>query len=375
MNRFPRVLLVSKPIAPPWNDSSKNLVRDLAVSMRRYSPILLSKPGFQPDHEGVDVDAIYSANRAGRFAPALIDNARVMVHLLTRKKVDLWHFFFAPNPRTSRFARAASRLRGVQTIQTICSAPSPEVDIKSLLFADRTVVLSKQTEQRLLESGVNSKCVTRIPPAVKAPPLLSERQNKKARERFRLPYDRLLMVYPGDLEFSRGAEKAVYALFDLPRAIDAHLAIACRAKTSMAHHKERQLKERIHELGLDDSVTWVGETDAIHALLGIADLVLLPSETLYAKMDLPLVLIEAMALQRSVLVLKGTAAAELAEDRSALAVDPDRESVSEAVRYLLSNGDERRGMGERAGLLIKERFEPRAVAEAYEDVYDQVLNS
>jgi glycosyltransferase involved in cell wall biosynthesis len=375
MNRSARVLLVSKPVTPPWNDSSKNLVRDLAVNMQRYCPVVLSKPGFQLDLDSVEVDAIYPAKRAGRFAPALMDNARVMVHLLTRRKIDLWHFFFAPNRRTSRFARVASRLRGVPTIQTICSAPSPELAIKPLLFADRTVVLSKQTEQRLLESGVDPKSVTRIPPAVRTPPLPSERQKENARERFGLPSERLLMVYPGDLEFSRGAEQAVYALADLPREIDAHLAMACRAKTSLAHEKERQLKDRIHGLGLDASVTWVGETTEIHALLGIADLVLLPSETLYAKMDLPLVLIEAMALQRSVLVLKGTAAAELAENRAALAVDPARESVSEATRYLLINSDERQSMGERASSLVKERFDPRSAAAAYEGVYDQVINS
>ncbi len=374
MNRRPRVLLVSKPVAPPWNDSSKNLVRDLAVSVKRYCPVVLSKPGIQPDLEGVEIDAIYSANRAGRFAPAFLDNARVMVHLLNRKRIDLWHFFFAPNRRTSRFARLASRLRRVPTIQTICSAPSSEVEIKSLLFADKTVVLSKQTEKRLLASGIDPMKVTRIPPAVKTPPPQSDRQKQNARAHFGLPLDRLLMVYPGDLEFSRGAENAVYALADLPGEIDAHLAMACRAKTSLANEKERQLKERIHGLGLDDSVTWIGETAEIHALLGTADLVLLPSETLYAKMDLPLVLIEAMALQRPVLMLKGTAAAELAENRAALAVDPARESVAEATRYLLSDSDERRSMGERASSLAKERFDPQSIATAYESLYDQVIN-
>ena len=30
---MPSVLYVSKPVAPPWNDSSKNLVRDLALAL------------------------------------------------------------------------------------------------------------------------------------------------------------------------------------------------------------------------------------------------------------------------------------------------------------------------------------------------------
>ena len=33
-----RILMVSKPVAPPWNDSSKNLVRDVAGHLRGTAP-------------------------------------------------------------------------------------------------------------------------------------------------------------------------------------------------------------------------------------------------------------------------------------------------------------------------------------------------
>ena len=39
------VLFVSKPVAPPWNDSSKNLVRDIAGHLQRHSPVLMGHPG------------------------------------------------------------------------------------------------------------------------------------------------------------------------------------------------------------------------------------------------------------------------------------------------------------------------------------------
>ena len=40
-----QVLFISKPVAPPWNDSSKNLVRDIAGHLRHYSPVLMGRPG------------------------------------------------------------------------------------------------------------------------------------------------------------------------------------------------------------------------------------------------------------------------------------------------------------------------------------------
>ena len=39
------VLFVSKPVAPPWNDSSKNLVRDLAGALRSVHGVTLSRRG------------------------------------------------------------------------------------------------------------------------------------------------------------------------------------------------------------------------------------------------------------------------------------------------------------------------------------------
>ena len=43
----PTVLMVSKPVAPPWNDSSKNLVKDLAQAGRGFSYRVLTPKGYQ----------------------------------------------------------------------------------------------------------------------------------------------------------------------------------------------------------------------------------------------------------------------------------------------------------------------------------------
>jgi len=44
------VLCVSKPVGPPWHDSGKNLVRDIAATMVDFTPrLLMSKgQGFRP---------------------------------------------------------------------------------------------------------------------------------------------------------------------------------------------------------------------------------------------------------------------------------------------------------------------------------------
>jgi glycosyltransferase involved in cell wall biosynthesis len=365
------VLLVSKPIAPPWHDSSKNLVRDLASHMRRHTPIVLSRPHVELDMPRAKVEAIYAVSGGG-FSPALRDNARVLARLLRSRRPELWHFFFAPNPKTSRVARLAARLRGARTLQTVCSAPRLDVDIAAVLFAERVVVLSEHTRQRCLAAGVAAERLRLIRPAVPQLTPIPRERASEVRAQLALPEQRPLVVYAGDLEFGRGADLALEAHADLPTSLDAFLIMACRAKTPRARERERALRERAQALGIADAVRFIGETPFIHRLLAVADLVTLPTDTLYAKMDMPLVLVEAMALGRCVLVGKGTPAEELAADDGAVSVATERAAVSALTRALLEDRTRRDQLGERARLVALRDYDASHMAAQYEALYDEL---
>jgi glycosyltransferase involved in cell wall biosynthesis len=96
----------------------------------------------------------------------------------------------------------------------------------------------------------------------------------------------------------------------------------------------------------------------------------LPSEVAYAKMDYPLVLLEAMALARPVLVGQGTPAAELAETGGALAVAPAAEAVAVALRNLLDDSGRRAALGARAREVACADYGRAGMARAYERLYD-----
>ncbi|MBJ72186.1 MAG: hypothetical protein CMN31_12730, partial [Sandaracinus sp.] len=241
-------------------------------------------------------------------------------------------------------------------------------DLGRSLFADRTVVLSAHTEARLREAGCRG--LVRIPPSVPALPPMDARARGAARERFGLPREAPVVAYPGDLEFGGGAERMIEALGELPA--EAILVMACRRKTDAAAAVEARLRARGEALA-PGRVRWVGETDGIHALLGAADVVALPSDDLWAKMDHPLVLLEAMSLERPVVVAAGTPAAELAEGGAARAVEPDAGAVAEAVGALLEDAEAARALGERGRARVLAVHAPARVAAAYERVYDGLL--
>lgn len=366
------VLFVSKPVAPPWNDSSKNLVRDVASHMTRHQAIVMGPSGVSVSLGSAISDPVYPAAR-GKFAPGLVDNARVLRRLALGARHDLWHFFFAPNPRTSSVARITSGLRRQRTVQTVCSAPRDDLDPRTVLFAQRTIVLSRHTEQRLLNAGIAASTLVRIPPPAPRLNPLTETERVATRKHLGLPVDAPLVIFPGDLEFGTGAERSLRVVAQLDASLGACLVMACRAKTPRAKEEEQRVRALASELGVSDRTFWLGETPRILDLLGACDVVLLPSETLYAKMDLPLVLLEAMALARPVVVVTGVPSAELADHGGALALDADPTALTSAVAELLESQEKRHALGERAREVALQHYDPAVIASAYETVYDALL--
>lgn len=355
------VLFVSKPVAPPWNDSSKNLVRDLAGALRSVRGVTLSRRG-----TGGPGRAIYPAVGEGAgFAPGLRDQLAVLAALAVSRE-PIWHFFFAPNPRTSTVGRWAARLRSRKTVHTVCSAPKPGADLGRVLFADRTVVLSEATERRFLDDGVDPSRLRRIGPAVPKLPPVEPSVRARLRAELSVPDGVPMAIYAGDLEVGGGAERSLAVLEHHPSAV---LLMACRAKTPAAADVEARLRRG---LGGSERVRWLGETTRILDLVGAADLLLLPSDSLYAKMDYPLVVLEAMAMGVPALVCADTPAGELA-GRGVVAAVADEAPTKAAA--LLDAPEELSALGAAGRHAALREHSPEAMARRYEAVYEELERS
>ena len=246
-----------------------------------------------------------------------------------------------------------------------CARPLEKVKtLTVVLFADRIVVLSRYTECRFRNEGYD---VVRIPPCLEALAVPSDIEREHARTRLGLPAAPLV-VFPGDLEFGGGAKLMLHALRCLPS--DIHLAMACRPKTTRALDVEKELRTW-SETQLPRRVHWIGETPEIHKLLGCADVVALPSNDLFAKMDYPLVLLEAMSMERPVVVVQNTPAGELAEYGGATSVEFDPEALASRLRTLFDNPEERLLLGQAGRKAVLNHFSPCVVGRKYEELYEE----
>lgn len=365
------ILMVSKPVVPPWNDSAKNLVRDVVRGSRRHRYRVLVTRGARLDADRVTSAEIYGD--AGAYTPGLLQNARVLSHLVLGPGADVVHYFFAPNPRTSSIARLVGAVRRRPTIQTVCSVPRDFGDARRLLFADRVVVLSEETRRRFVEAGIEASRLVLIRPGIFPLAPLEPEERARARRRFAGADDRLVLLYAGDYQFSTAARTVAGAVAQVVDRLSARFVFACRIKQEPSRIEERHVRQMLAEAGMSEHVRFWNEVDDVRSLLGAADLLLMPAESLYAKMDIPLVVLEAMSLGVPIVVADVPPLSELLTSEVGVAVAPrDSARLAEAVLDLAADPARLAEMGRRARAAVLRDFSAERAARAYEDLYDRV---
>ena len=365
------VLTISKPVVPPWNDSSKNLVRDLVLGTNQVDFVVLTDGSFCFESPHVTERPVYGG--AGRFAPGLRQNAKVVGQVLSRSVGQIQHYFFAPNPRTSSIIRGLRRLRRSPAVHTICSVPRSFERIEKALFAEVHVALSRFTQERLGEAGIRD--VRFIPPAI--PPLrprLSDHERSAARAQFDLSAHGPVVLFPGDYSFSRAAHTVAAAARALCESShDITWVFACRLKDRDSAEIEADLREELHALEDHGRVLFLNHVEKIHDLLAASDLVILPAESTYAKMDLPLVLLEALAIGRPVIVADRPPLNELLRGGAGLAVPPtDPTALAGAIEGLLDQPSRIRELADLGIAWVNDRFDRKTVAAQYVSLYREL---
>lgn len=366
----PHVLLVSKPVVPPWNDSNRNLVRDLVAGGGRYQYHVLTTPGAGPAQGDAIREPIYSG--AGSHAPGLRQNLSVFLRLLKPDPIPIYHFFFAPNRRTSQLVRLAMGLKqGRRVVHTICSAPATFEGLERLMFADRVVVLSEHTKRQV--EAATSRPVVLIPPSVPLGEPVSQERKAAVLSGLGLP-ERPLVLYAGDYQFSKAAAVCVRALPEMLSGNDAHFVFACRVKQEASRAVEAVLKQEVLALGLADRVSFFNEVSDMEALAAAVAVQVQPADNLYAKMDLPLVLLESMREGVPVVVSDYGPLPELlaGTDAGLIIRTGAYAALAAAVQALVTDPVRRTFMGEIGRGVMKTRFSPQAMASAYESLYDSI---
>jgi glycosyltransferase involved in cell wall biosynthesis len=153
------------------------------------------------------------------------------------------------------------------------------------------------------------------------------------------------------------------------------LLTALRYRSGPAEGRERaRIAARVEELGLADSGVELGHAADMPLAIRACRAVLFQPERVGRKMDLPMVLLEALATGRPIVVSPVDALGELADGSSAVAVEPrGGDGAIECLRRLLTDPASAEVASVAARGLAQRRYSAEAMVAAYTELYARVL--
>jgi phosphatidylinositol alpha-1,6-mannosyltransferase len=259
----------------------------------------------------------------------------------------------------------------------VASPPRRFEDLERILFGDVVVAQSRWTLDQICEGYARERIpearrprLELVPPPLgpidKRPPEALER----ARRELGISPAAPVFVYPGDLETSGGAEAVAGAVEELVRELPRAIVVfAYRSKSERSEEVARELEQKLDPAHVRVS----GRLDDVLALIQTSTAVLFPVEDLWGKVDLPIVLLEAMALGTPVIALDRGPLADL---EGSLRVAPgDSTALVRAAVAVERNAALRRHVVDAQLAGIAQRHAAGVVARAYEDLYFATLDA
>lgn len=153
----------------------------------------------------------------------------------------------------------------------------------------------------------------------------------------------------------------------LERFPEAHFVVA----GDVPEHLGGPLRQLVHDLGLQDRFHFLGFRQDAASLMKDFDVFVLPS----ISEGLPLVVLEAMAASKAMVVTRSGGPEDVVEDgRTGLLVaSADAAALSEAICRLLADTSLAETLGRNARATVETRFSlPRMIGE-YQDLYERCL--
>jgi glycosyltransferase involved in cell wall biosynthesis len=325
---------------------------------------------------GVQINSVDMQNR---FNPMVILQ---LVSLMKRENVDIVH---SQGTRADFFARVAAKLAGVLIVVSTVQMPVEGFDVSlvrkliyTLLnrfsehFVDRFIVVSDALVNTMVGyHKVEPQRVVKIYNGIEKDEYgISDEEIVCGRSRFRKEFglgeDVLIVGAIGRLVWQKGFEYLIGAIPEVSKKYP-------EAKFLLVGEGllEDALKAKSKKLKIKDKIIFAGFRDDIKDILASIDIFVMPS----LLEGLPMILLESMAMGKSIIATDIDGINEVLEDRnSGLLVPPkDSKALANSILDLIVHKSKACKMGEEARTVMNERFSVNTMVEKVEAVYQELL--
>jgi glycosyltransferase involved in cell wall biosynthesis len=368
-----KVLLITRPICPPWDEASKNFAYTLSKNVDGVEFGLLTNGRVDDLPENTRQHAIYTSNNFSYLQKIrLIRNLRKI-----RKDYDILHYLFTPTKSNSflikHFLNYKKTARSIQTIATLREDLYKEKEIKELLFGDLIITYSDYAKNKLNQLGFNN--VKRIYPGIDLEEYKQTEKDKELMKSKNISEDDFVINFTGEYSRLGAIDLVVDSFIEVSKKIpEARLALAVRIKNDKDAQKKKEVIKKLKENNILNKIVFFDDGSYLMPpVYNLCDISLFPVSDMKGKFDIPLAVVEAMACEKPVILSDLPILSELSNGQNSV-ITPrgDVDALAQAIFDLHDNPEKRKQIGEEARKFVEERFDIKKIAEIYSKIYEKL---
>jgi glycosyltransferase involved in cell wall biosynthesis len=389
-----RILLLTRPICPPWDEGSKNFAYTLAKYASDFEIHLLtcaenggSTSIWRLNLQNVVCHDIYTSPKWD-FAQKF----RLLRFLRKFDDYDIIHSLFTPTKINSFFLRFSLK-NGANTIQTVATLREDlysEKDFKKILFGDFIITYSDYAKEKLEKMGFEN--VKRIYPGIDLEKFSPAPKNAELMKKYNTDENDFVINYTGEYVRLGDIDDVIEAFINLVETLrwsisgnssetpqrgvstgekKFKLHLAVRVKNAKDAAKKKEIIKKLKIANILDRVAFIDDGSyTMEEIYNLANVSIFPARTMAGKFDIPLAVIEAMACGKPVIASSLDRLRYFLNDNNSILIEPgSREALKEKILYLHKNPEARKELGEKGMQFVRENFDILKVAKEYERVY------
>ncbi len=363
-------LMITSPICTPWNNGTKNITYSMATNCKDVKFTLLTTKNSNLKNNNIIFKKIYTIDKP--IVP-LLQKFYLFSALIKKDDADIYHFIFKPNIITSIFSRFILKLKKKKSLQTITNIIPSVSNPKKFAFADYLVLTSDYMKDRFLKAGI--KNVFKINPSIDLDKFKPSKKSQVLLDKFKIKKKDLVVLYAADYSFSKGVDYLFEAMpFIIKCKPNVKFILAFRIRNDFERRREIMLKIEVMCSKFSDKIIFLRTVNDMCSLINICDISILPLLNTVGKVDIPLTLLESLALKKPIIITNVKPLNEIMKSKVGIIVEPRNPvALSDAITSLLKNTKLRRKMGEEGRRMVSKYFNVKNTALEYQALYKRLM--
>ncbi len=370
-NNRKKILLVTRPIAPPWDEASKNFAFYLSKNIPDQDFYLLTNGFIQGLPPHIHQKPIYTSDKL-----TWLQRTRLLKLMRLRKDMDIIHFMLTPAKLNAFGFKTFIKSKDAKTIQTIATLREDlfsDSDYKNILFADLIVTYSDYAKNKLSTIGFNN--VKRVYPGIALDEYKKTEKDEKLMREKNITRSDFVINFTGEYTRLGAIDLVIDSFLEVAKIIpEVKLSLAVRIKNAKDAQKKTEVVKKLKENNLLDKVSFFDDGNyKMPPIYNLCDISIFPVSNMRGKFDVPLAVIEAMACEKPVIISDLPILREFATpDNSVIIPKENAAALSKAILVLYENPIRRQEIGKIARKFVETTFDIKKVAEIYRQIYEKL---